>query len=62
MRYERLLDLGQDYVCTDSHGAITAIIKPVRNQVTGEIQRWHQGAYRRPYARMGKLPDSNKSA
>jgi hypothetical protein len=62
MRYERLLDLGQDYVCTDSHGAITAIIKPVRNQVTGQYQVSHYEAHRRSYGRMGKPPDNNKTA
>lgn len=62
MRHENLLDLGRECICTDSHGAITAIIKPVRNQFTGELQRWHHEAYRRSYGRMGKPPDSNKTA
>ncbi|KWX79932.1 hypothetical protein [Paenibacillus jilunlii] len=56
-------NIGLDIVHMDTCGSITAIIKPVRNQVTGEIQRWHQEDYRSPYKRMGKPPDhNNKSA
>ncbi len=50
------VNLGQDIVYMNSYGAVTAIIKPVRNQVTGEIQGGPYEAYRR-YQIMGKPPD-----
>lgn len=59
---ESWINLGQDYVHMDSYGSITAIIKPVRNQVTGEIQRPLYDAHIHLYDIMGKPPDSNKTA
>lgn len=44
---ETWINIGLDYVHIDTCGSITAIIKPVRNQVTGEIQTNLAGAYTR---------------
>lgn len=56
-RYNRFLNVGEDNLFTSTHGTVTAIIKPVRNQVTGEIQRGPYEAYRRQYGHRGKPPD-----
>lgn len=44
---ETWLGVGVDYVLLDTYGSITGIIKPVRNQVTGEVQSSLTGAYTR---------------
>lgn len=51
------INIGQDIVHMDTYGAVTGIIKPVRNRVTGIPQNIHYVAYRRPYERKGKPPD-----
>lgn len=43
--------LGQDYAYMDARGAITAIIKPVCNQVTGKMRNSNYEAHRRVYDR-----------
>lgn len=52
---ETWLGIGLDYILIDTYGSITAIIKPVRNQVTGETQNGLTGAYTRfkPHDRKG---------
>lgn len=46
--------IGQDYVYMDAGGAITAIVKPVRNQLTGKIRNSNYEAHKWSYDRATK--------